>query len=147
MSPENGPSRLESPWPFITLALIVAAVVIGFALGFLILPRYQEAGRTVSMKDAIYLALGLHTHGKSFNTIQPPLRVPVIEQALETAGLMLGTDKSRGYCLEMICADFLAGADLENRDPQAITVSLRRLIKFLPQECRNQFLSEIKEGA
>ena len=25
-------------------------------------------------------------------------------------GLMLGTDKSRGYCLEMICADFLAGA-------------------------------------
>ena len=25
---------------------------------------------------------------------------------------MLGTDKSRGYCLEMICADFLAGATL-----------------------------------
>jgi hypothetical protein len=23
-------------------------------------------------------------------------------------------DKSRGYCLEMICADFLAGANLEN---------------------------------
>jgi hypothetical protein len=35
----------------------------------------------------------------------------VVEQALETAGLMLGTDKSRGYCLEMICADFLAGAN------------------------------------
>jgi hypothetical protein len=27
---------------------------------------------------------------------------------------MLGTDKSRGYCLEMICADFLAGANLDN---------------------------------
>jgi len=26
---------------------------------------------------------------------------------------MLGTDKSRGYCLEMICADFLAGANLQ----------------------------------
>jgi len=37
----------------------------------------------------------------------------VIEQALETAGLILGTDKSRGYRLEMICADFLAGARLE----------------------------------
>jgi hypothetical protein len=36
----------------------------------------------------------------------------VVEKALETAGLMLGTDKSRGYCLEMICADFLAGAGL-----------------------------------
>src|SRR5215470_2705639 len=41
-------------------------------------------------------------------------QLPVLEQALETAGLMLGTDKSRGYCLEMICADFLAGANLEN---------------------------------
>jgi hypothetical protein len=27
---------------------------------------------------------------------------------------MLGSDKSRGYCLEMVCADFLAGASLEN---------------------------------
>ena len=39
-------------------------------------------------------------------------QLPVVEKALETAGLMLGTDKSRGYCLEMICADFLAGATL-----------------------------------
>jgi hypothetical protein len=41
-------------------------------------------------------------------------QLPVVEQAIETAALMLGTDKSRGYCLEMICADFLAGANLEN---------------------------------
>ena len=39
-------------------------------------------------------------------------QIPVIEQAIETAALMLGSDKSRGYCLEMICADFLAGAHL-----------------------------------
>ena len=39
-------------------------------------------------------------------------QLPVIEEALETVGLMLGSDKSRGYCLEMICADFLAGAKL-----------------------------------
>jgi len=43
-------------------------------------------------------------------------QIPVIEQAIETAALMLGTDKSRGYCLEMICADFLAGAHLDNRN-------------------------------
>jgi hypothetical protein len=35
-------------------------------------------------------------------------QIPVIEQAIGTAALMLGSDKSRGYCLEMICADFLA---------------------------------------
>jgi len=30
------------------------------------------------------------------------------QRAIETAALMLGSDRSRGYCLEMICADFLA---------------------------------------
>jgi hypothetical protein len=40
-------------------------------------------------------------------------QLPVVEKALETAALMLGSDKSRGYCLEMICADFLAGANLQ----------------------------------
>jgi hypothetical protein len=44
-------------------------------------------------------------------------QLPVIEQALETAALMLGSDKSRGYCLEMICADFLAGANFRENQP------------------------------
>ena len=35
-------------------------------------------------------------------------QMPVIEKAIETAVLMLGSDRSQGYCLEMICADFLA---------------------------------------
>jgi len=39
-------------------------------------------------------------------------QLPVIEQALDIAARMLGTDKSRGYCLEMICADFLAGVNV-----------------------------------
>ncbi len=61
-------------------------------------------------------------------------QIPVIEQAIETAALMLGTDKSRGYCLEMICADFLAGAYLDNGDPQILLNSLSRYYKFLPGE-------------
>jgi hypothetical protein len=54
-------------------------------------------------------------------------QIPVIEQAIETAALMLGSDKSRGYCLEMICADFLAGARDRRRqsgDPAAIDLTL-----------------------
>ena len=47
-------------------------------------------------------------------------QIPVIEQALETLALMLGTDRSRGYCLEMICADFLAGANLNGGDPDVL---------------------------
>jgi hypothetical protein len=71
-------------------------------------------------------------------------QLPVVEQALETAALMLGTEKSRGYCLEMICADFLAGANLENQDPRAMASSIRRLVAFLPQPHRDEFLAEIK---
>ena len=43
-------------------------------------------------------------------------QLAVIEKALETAGVMLGCDKARGYCLEMICADFLAGANFEQNE-------------------------------
>jgi hypothetical protein len=69
-------------------------------------------------------------------------QIPVIEQALETAALMLGTDKSRGYCLEMICADFLAGANLENGNPEALLQSVTRVFSFLPQSQRQAFLRQ-----
>ena len=67
-------------------------------------------------------------------------QIPVIEQALETAGLMLGSDKSRGYCLEMICADFLAGANLDSAEPNILLRALVRVFQFLPAEQRNEFL-------
>ncbi len=70
-------------------------------------------------------------------------QLPVIEQALETAALMLGTDKSRGYCLEMICADFLAGANLQNGNPKALLLSLSRLYELLPQDQRRSFLAQV----
>jgi len=74
-------------------------------------------------------------------------QIPVIEQAIETAALMLGTDKSRGYCLEMICADFLAGANIENEDPAALLRSISSFFKFLPGEQRQAFLHEVTEKA
>jgi len=67
-------------------------------------------------------------------------QLPVIEQALETAGLMLGSDISRGYTLEMICADFLAGANLEAGDPDALVISLHRLFVLLPPLKKKEFI-------
>jgi hypothetical protein len=61
--------------------------------------------------------------------------------------MMLGTDKSRGYCLEMICADFLAGASLENENPSLLLQSMSRFFKFLPGEQRQAFLHEVTEKA
>ena len=74
-------------------------------------------------------------------------QIPVIEQALETAALMLGTDKSRGYCLEMICADFLAGANLENENPNVLLESVTRFFKFLPDHERQSFLEQVSAKA
>jgi hypothetical protein len=72
-------------------------------------------------------------------------QLPVIERALETAALMLGSDKSRGYCLEMICADFLAGANLENENPNALLLSLNRLFGLLPRPQRHQFVEVVRK--
>ena len=74
-------------------------------------------------------------------------QLPVVEQALETAGLMLGSEKSRGYCLEMICADFLAGAHLDEGNPAVLVFSLCRVFNLMPQERQLEFLEKIKRPA
>ena len=74
-------------------------------------------------------------------------QMPVIERAIETAALMLGSDKSRGYCLEMICADFLAGASIDGGNPDILLQSISRYYKFLPSSQQEAFLSEVKPQA
>ena len=70
-------------------------------------------------------------------------QIPVVDQAIETAALMLGSDKSRGYCLEMICADFLAGANLDGTNPELLLQSQRRFFKFLGREQQKLFIAEV----
>jgi len=72
---------------------------------------------------------------------------PVIEQAIDTAALMLGSDKSRGYCLEMICADFLAGAHLEGGNPKVLLFSMLRLFRLLPETEKQEFLRAVAQAA
>ncbi|MGB8522192.1 MAG: hypothetical protein WCD43_04435 [Candidatus Acidiferrales bacterium] len=74
-------------------------------------------------------------------------QLPIIEQALETASLMLGAQKSRGYCMEMICADFLAGATLDEANPEIFSGSIRRLVELLPGPERLEFIKSLKESA
>src|SRR5215468_8687632 len=57
-------------------------------------------------------------------------QIPVIEQAIETAAMMLGSDKSRGCCLEMICADFLAGANLDSGQPDVLLRCHKFAVRF-----------------
>ena len=70
-------------------------------------------------------------------------QIPVIE----TAARMLGSDKSRGYCLEMICADFLAGSHLDGENPEMLLSSLCRHYRFLPEPQKVAFLADLQEQA
>jgi hypothetical protein len=70
-------------------------------------------------------------------------QLPIIEQALEMASRILGSDKPRGYCLEMICADFLAGASLDH-DPNTLLVSVSKLVQLLPEPQKLEFLHHVE---
>ena len=70
-------------------------------------------------------------------------QIPIVEKAIETAALMLGSDKSRGYCLEMICADFLAGATLDGSDPDLLLKTQLYYFKFLNPDQQARFMAEL----
>ena len=47
----------------------------------------------------------------------------------------------------MICAVFLAGANLENENPEVLLQLALRFFKFLPGEERQTFLHHVNEKA
>jgi hypothetical protein len=60
-------------------------------------------------------------------------QLPTIERALYVASRMVGSEKSRGYCLELISADFLAGGT-EESTPEEILLLIHRLLTLLPPD-------------
>ena len=73
--------------------------------------------------------------------------MPVIERAIEKAALMLGSDRSRGYILEMIVPIFWPGPTVDHGNPEMLVFSMTRFFKFLPQEQRQAFLEGLSEKA
>src|SRR5690348_2049783 len=58
--------------------------------------------------------------------------------------MLLGSDKSRGYCLEMICADFLAGAHASGGDPNVLLEAVIRAFRLLSSEQQAELLERIR---
>ncbi len=53
-----------------------------------------------------------------------------------------------GYCLEMICADFLAGASLhDSGNPESLLLALSRTYLLLPTSHRQEFLLRIPKAS
>ena len=75
-------------------------------------------------------------------------QLAVLEEALETASLMLGGQKARGYCLEMICADFLAGANMDaSGRSDSLLLALNRMYLLLPNSLKQEFLRRIPKAS
>ncbi len=55
-------------------------------------------------------------------------QLPAVERSLHVASRMVGTEKSRGYCLELIWADFLEGRGGES-SPEEILMVIDRLVR------------------
>jgi cytochrome c553 len=131
MSPAYDPSRLYNPWRFIAVAVVSATVVVTFGLGFLLLPRYQAAHAPISPKDSVYHALGFHTHGNAFNTVQPPLKVPTYIAWTETTIHQAANgDPKRGEVIAQDCTACHGEKGLSSQSWIPSLAGLDRLVLF-----------------
>ena len=60
-------------------------------------------------------------------------QLPVVERDLYGASRIAGSERARGYCLELVCADFLAGRTEESA-PEEILLLIHRLVALLPPD-------------
>ena len=81
-------------------------------------------------------------------TMMAPARnsnVPIASRELVCPrSLVLGASKSRGYCIEMLCADFLAGAQLEGGNSDSLLFALGRLYSLLPDPQKTEFVKQME---
>jgi len=71
-------------------------------------------------------------------------QLPIVERALYVASRMVGTERSRGYCLELVCADFLAGRT-EESTPEEILLVIHRLVNLLPADYRARLVGKAED--
>ena len=101
MSAGNGSGR---SWGFLAVAILAGVVALSFGFGFVLLPKYQGAQGPYSAKDSLYHALGLHTHGKGFGVMQPPVKIPTYIAWTEgTIGQATRGDAKRGEFIAINC--------------------------------------------
>ena len=72
-------------------------------------------------------------------------QLPTVERALLVAARMVGSERSRGYCLELGCADFLAGRT-EESTPEEILMLIHHLVKLLPPEYQARLAGQGRAG-
>jgi hypothetical protein len=113
-------------------------------------PQIRRELKQVGWTKAAELTKVARSDGKDFDCaawMHKARSLPRDQFKREVDQHLTGTDNSRGYCLEMICADFLAGAHLDNGDPEILLNSISRYYKFLPGEQQQAFLENLSQKA
>ena len=101
-------------------------------------PRRVQAGSGATPDGE-----GNRTVGDSlFQGVQEPIACH--RAGTRNSGPDAGERQSRGYCLEMICADFLAGVSLETGNQDALLSALTRLVLGLPLPQREQLFESVQ---
>ena len=74
-------------------------------------------------------------------------QLPVIEHALEAASVVLGQRKSRGSCLEFVCAYFVASKNSKRTNPGALSNLIHRLFELVPAGEKHELLEALRKCA
>lgn len=73
----EGPTvRGDNPWPRLSWWVIAVVVIAAFFLGFVVLARYQQGGRTLDLWAAMCRAIGISGEDRAAAAPQPPVRTP-----------------------------------------------------------------------
>jgi cytochrome c553 len=104
MARDQGPFRLDNPWPKIGWWSAAAGLATAIVLGFLILPRFQENGPILDTWTAICSALGITSDSSPASEPQPPVRIPTqVVWSQETRTLIASGDKKSGAFVALNC--------------------------------------------
>ena len=104
MGRDQGPFKLDNPWPRVGWWSAAALVSVSVVLGFLVLARYQQNGPTLDTWSAICSALGITADIGPAGEPQPPLRTPTrIAWTQATLATIATGDEQKGAFVALNC--------------------------------------------
>ena len=104
MGGDQGPLKLENPWPRLGWWSAAALVTVSVVLGFVVLPRYQQNGPTLDTWSAICRAIGITSDSAPASAPQPSLRTPTdIAWTSATLAQVASGSEQRGTFVALNC--------------------------------------------
>jgi cytochrome c553 len=101
---DQGPFRLDNPWPRIGWWFTAGLVSVSFVLGFVVLARYQQEGPVLDTWSAICRAIGITADNAPAGEPQPPVRIPTqIAWTSATLAQVASGSEQRGAFVALNC--------------------------------------------